>query len=239
MQKDNRPFYIRLLVERLYSFWVKKFLIPQLQSAGDGLDINKPWNIDIYGNKISLGDNVHIRTSKNTITQLCAWNRNGCDGEIHIGDNVLISPGVKILSAKKIVIESNVMIASNVYISDSDWHEIYDRVSTPGLSDDVYISENAWLGEGSKIAKGVKIGKNSIVGMGSVVVSDVSDNSIFGGNPAKKIGEIDANKPIRTREDLFINKDYKSLMSFLIREDLKDNSILKWLRTILYRKKGD
>ena len=90
--------------------------MPQLQSAGEGLDINKPWNIDIYGNKISLGDNVHIRTSKNTITQLCAWNRNGCDGEIHIGDNVLISPGVKILSAKKIVIESNVMIASNVYI---------------------------------------------------------------------------------------------------------------------------
>ena len=151
--------------------------MPQLQSAGEGLDINKPWNIDIYGNKISLGDNVHIRTSKNTITQLCAWNRNGCDGEIHIGDNVLISPGVKILSAKKIVIESNVMIASNVYISDSDWHEIYDRVSTPGLSDDVYISENAWLGEGSKIAKGVKIGKNSIVGMGSIVVSDIPDIS--------------------------------------------------------------
>jgi hypothetical protein len=44
---------------------------------------------------------------------------------------------------------------------------------------------------------------------------------------------------MRTREDLFLNKDYKNLMKFLIKEDLKDNSILKWLKTIFYRKKGD
>tara|TARA_B110000014_G_C19980673_1_gene507779 strand:- start:44 stop:763 length:720 start_codon:yes stop_codon:yes gene_type:complete len=239
LQKDNRPFYIRILIEKIYSFWIKSFLVPQLKSVGKNLDINKPWNIDIYGNKITLGNNVHLRTSKNVITQLCAWNRNGCDGEISIGNNVLISPGVKILASKKIVIGSNVMIASNVYISDSDWHETYDRVSTPGPSKEVYISENAWIGEGSKISKGVKIGKNSIIGLGSIVVSNVPDNSIFGGNPAKKIGEIDTNKPMKTREDLFLNKDYKNLMNFLIKEDLKDNNLFKWLRTILYRKKGD
>jgi|TARA_B110000967_G_C18888691_1_gene565798 acetyltransferase-like isoleucine patch superfamily enzyme len=239
LQKDNRPFYVRLLVEKLYSLWAKLFIIPQFQSVGKNLDINKPWNIDVYGNKISLGNNVHLRTSKNIITQLCAWNRNGCDGEISIGDNVLISPGVKILSSKKITIESNVMIASNVYISDSDWHDTYDRILTPGISLEIHISENAWIGEGSKITKGVKIGKNSIVGLGSIVTSDIPDNSIFGGNPAKKIGEIDINKLTRTREDLFLNKDYKNLMRFLIKEDLKDNNIFKWLRTIFYRKKGD
>ena len=44
---------------------------------------------------------------------------------------------------------------------------------------------------------------------------------------------------MKTREDLFLNKDYKNLMNFLIKEDLKDNNLFKWLRTILYRKKGD
>ncbi len=32
-----------------------------------------------------------------------------------------------------------------------------------------------------------KIGKNSIIAAGSVVTKDVEENSIFAGNPAKKI----------------------------------------------------
>ena len=52
---------------------------------GKNLDVNKPWNIDVYGNNISIGENVHIRTSKNLITQLCSWNKNNCDGVIAFG----------------------------------------------------------------------------------------------------------------------------------------------------------
>ena len=239
MQKDNRPFFIRLFIENFYILWTKYFLIPQFKRVGKNLDINKPWNIDVYGKNISLGENVHIRTSRNVITQICAWNKNNCNGIIKIGDNVLISPGVRIISAEEIIIESNVMIASNVYISDSDWHGIYDRINTPGSSKKIHIEENSWIGEGSKISKGVRIGKNSIIGLGSVVTSDVPDNEIFGGNPAKKIGEIDKNKKIRKREELFLNNDYNSLMKFLIYEDLKRNNFFTWLRTIFFPKKGD
>ena len=239
MQKDNRPFFIRLFIENFYILWTKYFLIPQFKRVGKNLDINKPWNIDVYGKNISLGENVHIRTSRNVITQICAWNKNNCNGIIKIGDNVLISPGVRIISAEEIIIDSNVMIASNVYISDSDWHGIYDRINTPGSSKKIHIEENSWIGEGSKISKGVRIGKNSIIGLGSVVTSDVPDNEIFGGNPAKKIGEIDKNKKIRKREELFLNNDYNSLMKFLIYEDLKRNNFFTWLRTIFFPKKGD
>ena len=189
--------------------------------------------------KYIIGENVHIRTSRNVITQICAWNKNNCNGIIKIGDNVLISPGVRIISAEEIIIDSNVMIASNVYISDSDWHGIYDRINTPGSSKKIHIEENSWIGEGSKISKGVRIGKNSIIGLGSVVTSDVPDNEIFGGNPAKKIGEIDENKKIRKREEIFLNNDYNSLMKFLIREDLKENNLFTWLRTVFFPKKGD
>ena len=169
MQKDNRPFFVRLFIENFYILWSKYFLIPQFKRVGKNLDINKPWNIDVYGKNISLGENVHIRTSRNVITQICAWNKNDCDGIIEIGNNVLISPGVRIISAEEIIIDSNVMIASNVYISDSDWHGVYDRINTPGSSKKIHIEENSWIGEGSKISKGVRIGKNSIIGLGSVV----------------------------------------------------------------------
>ena len=91
MQKDNRPYYIRLLIESYYRFWSKHFLIPQMKKVGPNLDINQPWNIDIYGNNISIGKNVHLRTAKNITTQICAWNKNNCNGKIEIGDNVLIS----------------------------------------------------------------------------------------------------------------------------------------------------
>ena len=239
MQKDNRPFFVRIFIENFYILWSKYFLIPQFKKVGKNLDINKPWNIDVYGKNISLGENVHIRTSRNVITQICAWNKNNCDGIIKIGDNVLISPGVRIISAEEIIIDSNVMIASNVYISDSDWHGVYDRINTPGSSKKIHIEENSWIGEGSKISKGVRIGKNSIIGLGSVVISDVPDNEIFGGNPAKKIGEIDKNKEIRKREDMFLNNDYNSLMKFLIKEDLKENNLFTWLRTVFFPKKGD
>jgi len=239
LQKDNRPFFVRLFIENFYILWSKYFLIPQFKRVGKNLDINKPWNIDVYGKNISLGENVHIRTSRNVITQICAWNKNDCDGIIEIGNNVLISPGVRIISAEEIIIDSNVMIASNVYISDSDWHGIYDRINTPGSSKKIHIKENAWIGEGSKISKGVRIGKNSIIGLGSVVTSNVPDNEIFGGNPAKKIGDIDKNKKIIKREEIFLNNDYNKLMKFLIKEDLKENNLFSWLRTIFFPKKGD
>ena len=239
MQKDNRPFFVRTFIENFYILWSKYFLIHQFKRVGKNLDINKPWNIDVYGKNISLGENVHIRTSRNVITQICAWNKNDCDGIIEIGNNVLISPGVRIISAEEIIIDSNVMIASNVYISDSDWHGVYDRINTPGSSKKIHIEENSWIGEGSKISKGVRIGKNSIIGLGSVVTSDVPDNEIFGGNPAKKIGEIDKNKEIRKREDMFLNNDYNNLMKFLIKEDLKENNLFTWLRTVFFPKKGD
>ena len=57
------------------------------------------------------------------------------------------------------------MLASNVYISDSDWHNVYDRIKTPGKTKRILIKENAWIGEGSKISKGVTIGENSIIGI--------------------------------------------------------------------------
>ena len=120
MIKDRRPYFIRNLIENFYKFWTYYFIKPQFKSVGKNLDINKPWNLDIYGNNIHIGNNVHFRTSKYIITQICAWNRNDSNASIIIGDNVLISPGVRILSAKQITIGNNVMLASNVYISDSD-----------------------------------------------------------------------------------------------------------------------
>ncbi len=83
MIKDRRPYYIRKIIENFYKLWVNYYIKPQFKNVGINLDINKPWNLDIYGGNISVGDNVHIRTSKNVITQICSWNRNSSNAKIN------------------------------------------------------------------------------------------------------------------------------------------------------------
>lgn len=53
------------------------------------------------------------------------------------------------------------------------------------LAGNVSVGENTFIGANSVVRQGIKIGKNVIVGAGSVIVKDISDYSIFYGNPAK------------------------------------------------------
>ena len=90
-------------------------------------------------------------------------------GRIRIGNYCLICPGVRIGSADEIRVGDNCMIASNAYITDSDWHDIYNRISI-GKTAPIRIENNVWIGDSAIVCKGVTIGENSIIGAGAVVV---------------------------------------------------------------------
>ena len=51
----------------------------------------------------------------------------------------------------------------------------------------VTIGNDVWIGRDAKILKGVRVGNRVIVGASSVVVRDIEDDLIVGGNPAKII----------------------------------------------------
>ena len=51
----------------------------------------------------------------------------------------------------------------------------------------ITIKDNVWLGNRVLIAGNVTIGEGAIIAAGSVVVKDVLDCAIVGGNPAKII----------------------------------------------------
>ncbi len=110
---------------------------------------------------------------------------------MHIGDNVTIMPYFKCMSAGNVIIEDNVNIAFNVSVVTNN-HDFYDR---PVLTvKNVHIKKGAWIGAGAIILPGVTIGENAIVGAGSVVTKDVPNNTVWVGNPARQIKELDANK---------------------------------------------
>jgi sugar O-acyltransferase (sialic acid O-acetyltransferase NeuD family) len=50
------------------------------------------------------------------------------------------------------------------------------------------LGERTLVGVGSKISSGIKVGRNVIVRPGSVVVKDVPDDVLIGGDPAKIVG---------------------------------------------------
>lgn len=65
-----------------------------------------------------------------------------------------------------------------------------DRHKT-GFAKPIIIGNNVWIGGHSVIIGGVEIGDNSIIASGSVVTKDVPENTIFAGNPAKKLKDIE------------------------------------------------
>jgi acetyltransferase-like isoleucine patch superfamily enzyme len=151
----------------------------------------------------------------------------------------MICPGVRIGSADAIRIGDNCMFANNAYITDSDWHDIYNRVAI-GRTASVNIAPNVWVGDSAIICKGVHIGENTIVGAGSVVTSDIPSNAIAAGNPAKVIRHLDPNCEITTRAQWFSNPE--KLFNTFDRFDktaLKNNSIVHWLRVLLFPSRND
>jgi acetyltransferase-like isoleucine patch superfamily enzyme len=59
----------------------------------------------------------------------------------------------------------------------------------------IVISDEAWLGFGTIVLNGVTIGKGAAIGAGSVVISDIPDNAIAVGNPARVVKMRDAHQP--------------------------------------------
>jgi len=132
------------------------------------------------------------------------------------------------------------MIAGEVYISDSDWHHVYDRTSEQDAHKPIVLEKNVWLGYGVKVCKGVTIGENTVIGAGSVVSKSIPANVIAAGNPARVIRELDPQRDIRKRQDLYADPEaLEAEMSKLERYFLRENSFLSWLRALVAPSKTD
>ncbi|CAN0598050.1 unnamed protein product, partial [Laminaria digitata] len=160
----------------------------------------QPWHIRINGRSISLGKSVHVIAGSDRPVSLTTWALEGAAGErqgqINIGDYVLICPGVRIDSGSSVTIADNCMLAASVYITDADWHGLYDRTEVIGASEAVVLDDNVWVGDGATICKGVHIGQNAIIGAGAIVTRDVPANTVVAGNPASEVKQLDADRAI-------------------------------------------
>ena len=200
----------------------------------------KPWNVNVYGRHIRIGDNVHMVTDPDRTVSFSTWTIDDHQGHITLGNNVLVCPGCRFDSASSITVGDNCMFAAGVYVTDADWHGIYDRTEVVGATKPVTLAENVWIGDGSTVCKGVTIGENSVIGAGSLVASDIPANVIAAGNPAKVIRPLDPEQTLVTRARLLEDAEaLQEKMDSIDRYMLTSNTLLHWLRVKLFPHRGD
>lgn len=92
---------------------------------------------------------------------------------VKIGNNVSIATNVRILGHDRIDI-----VLSGIY--EEKYSKFYDCVD---------IGDNVFIGSDVVICPGVKIEDNTIIGAGAVVTKDLPSGKIWGGVPARCIGD--------------------------------------------------
>ncbi len=217
--------------------YVNRFIRPQFKNLGRAPVFFKPKFIKLFGSNISVGDFPTFISAPDDYIQITSWDAGEWNGKVDIGNYVLISPGVRIMAAESVSIGDSCMFGHGACITDADWHGIYDRTKVVGDPKPVKLEENVWVGEDAMICKGVTIGANSIIGARSVVTKDVPKNTIYAGNPATFIRNLEKNKFI-TRKDFF--KDPIKLahdFDLLDRYSLGNNTLLGWIKSIFWRDK--
>ena len=146
----------------------------------------------VRGSQITIGDGV-------TIESFVKIKPAGGLGDLVIGSNSVINPGVVIYTGNGISIGSNVLIAANCVFSPTS-HEFRSRdllireqgfirpsplfVGRGGIiiEDDVLIGANCVVLEGAYIQKG------AVVSAGSIVKGKLEEYGIYSGNPLKCFG---------------------------------------------------
>ena len=239
MKRDHRPYYLKKVYLKFQEFYVNHFLRPQLEHLGKGFIFVRPWHVELFGAPIELGDCVNVVAAPDKKVRLNIWSDQTGKGSIRIGNYCLICPGVRIGAAHGISVGDNCMVASNAYITDSDWHDIYNRI-TMGKTASVKIENNVWIGDSAIVCKGVTIGENSIIGAGAVVVDSVPANCVAAGNPAKIVKQLDGGEAFTTRAQFFSEPE-KLFKGFdqIDKEYLRENTLLHWLRYLLFPNRND
>ena len=163
-------------------------------SFGDGSLICFPAQALYNEHAIHIGANVAIGPWCALSVGMAPGQELLSDRMLEIGDGCLIGRGTSIAAHLQIVIEDGVYFGPNVFVTDQNHANArtdipIGRQSQPERP--VRIGANSWLGTGVVVTPGVTIGQRVMVGANSVVTTDLPDDCVAAGAPARVLKHAD------------------------------------------------
>lgn len=167
--------------------WRFKALLGLMPEVHFGARISFMSCVRVVGPKksnIFLGDDCILDSKPDLYTQ-------SSFATLKVGKNTFVN-GTRFGVFNSVEIGEDCILA-DARLMDTDFHSVdKNRLQPEAIvkSAPIVIENNVWVAAGSAILKGVTIGRDSVIAFGSVVVANVPPGKIFGGNPAKEIGNV-------------------------------------------------
>lgn len=141
----------------------------------------------IRGSRIRIGPHVQIY-------DFVVIRAVGGDGDIEIGEHCYLNPHCVLYSGHGIRLGSYVLIGPGTVIAPAN-HAFERRdvvMRQQGFMPSrggVVIEDDVWIGANATVLDGARIRRGAVIAAGSVVRGEVGTFEIWGGVPARRLGE--------------------------------------------------
>jgi acetyltransferase-like isoleucine patch superfamily enzyme len=149
--------------------------------------------------KLEIGKDATVRLGR------WSWIGHGTkirahEGEVSIGAKSVLGQECTVSSFQHVSIGRECIIADRVMMIDFDHGMV--EVERPIRAQGIYkrnvdVGHNVWIGYGACLLRGVNVGHNSVIGTSAVVTTDVPENAVVGGIPARVIRMREAPRTFR------------------------------------------
>jgi len=182
--------YVRKLLSNL-GWWLRKWLWIAQTLGGENTAVHH--SIEVRGRRDFAR---HVKLGRGVVFErdCMIWiaEEDGADPRIDLGDGVFVGRNCCLMSYRPLTVGANTIIGAYSYLITGN-HRFSDRAVPVRLQGyegaPITIGRNVWIGCHVVILPGVTIGDNAVIGAGAVVTKTVPSGEIWGGVPARKIGE--------------------------------------------------
>lgn len=136
-----------------------------------------------------FGNNGYLRIGKSSLYRGMIFI--GSDCKVVLGKRLTVTSNcfISVAENSELTVGNDCMFATNNQIRTHDGHPIFDVNTGVRLnkSKNIYVGNHVWLAHTATLLSGARIGEGSVIGHSAIVKSQIPNNCIAAGVPAKVI----------------------------------------------------